>query len=127
MHSDNCINIYTNNLEEQTQESNLNQGIRSILLDVHSSVSAMKAFGLDRPDDHFTIKYTSKRIILGETQFPCEIFADASTSNGVLRVTGSKTIEYTGLDMTGVQFDDGSGPQSILTFDCGETITISGV
>ena len=70
--------IYTNNLEQQVDESKLKQDMKTILYDVYATIGIVKTYEVE-------VNYTSPRLFLGSNSpaIPCTVSVDTSTSGSI--------------------------------------------
>ena len=109
------FNIYTNNLEQQVDESKLKQDMKTILYDVYATIGMAKTYEVQ-------INYTSPRLLLSQNSpsINCTVNVDISDSGSItVTVTGTETVSFADINLMGVTMVD--------EFSCGQTITITGV
>jgi len=106
--------IHADNMKEDTQEANLQAGLKTTLFDVYTTIGSVKAYGIET-------NYTSPELTITENNIQLECRITIDTAAGSIKVS-SGTLEemYSGLDMTDIVI-------STSVFDCGDTVRIQKV
>lgn len=103
------ISAYGNYFDEQSESAAVNSSLRTILLDVYTTVGSVKNYG-------GTIDYVSPKFNL-QTEGNCEIMIN--TAGGSIVVTdGLNPVGYSSIELSNISV-------SSETFLCGEKVTIS--
>ncbi len=106
------FNSFTDNLENQINESNVNRGLKTILLDAYATIGSVRTYEVQ-------LEYTSPRLIIGRAILPCQMEVDQS-NDSITVTSGTNQVSFEGVSLENLQVNGNAN----ATFECGTTVTM---